>query len=406
MALAALGCDAAPSTTDHESRQWYHARVTTAVGNDIPFFLELPPACQEDRAIIANGREQIPVECKRLDGRLTLDFPVYGTSIAAGVDEEGNLEGNWHRLGDDGRPSTMRFHAEPVGGVDPRSRFLPETADGAASPPRVDLSGEWQMVFDSHGSAIGVFDQTPDGVVRGTAIVPSEYGDLRFLAGNVHGTQLSLSSFNGQYAYFMRADIESDGTMTGTFVCCDETRDTFVAERSAETGVVDPLEQVQVISSESRLDFEPLLAPPYAGKPVILEIFGTWCPNCNDLAPLLADLYEDYHGDGLEVVAVAYELSESELYRQERIEAYREKYGVEWEIIFADAAPEELFGAGAAVLSPIGGVPVTLFLNRDRTIQAIYSGFRGPATGALHEKATATFRTLTDEIMATNPGER
>ena len=45
-------------------------------------------------------------------------------------------------------------------------------------------------------------------------------------------------------------------------------------------------------------------------------------------------------------------------------------------------------------------LPVTLFLNRDRTIRAIYTGFWGPATGGTHEKTVATFQRLTKEILA------
>jgi hypothetical protein len=62
--------------------------------------------------------------------------------------------------------------------------------------------------------------------------------------------------------------------------------------------------------------------------------------------------------------------------------------------------PEELLAAGPARLSSISGVPVTIFFNRDRTIRAIYTGFLGPATGATHERAAATLRRLTNEILA------
>jgi hypothetical protein len=65
----------------------------------------------------------------------------------------------------------------------------------------------------------------------------------------------------------------------------------------------------------------------------------------------------------------------------------------------ADATPAELFAAGPAALSPVEGVPVTILLNRDRTIHAIYAGFSGPATGAAHHRATTTFRALTSEIL-------
>ena len=162
---------------------------------------------------------------------------------------------------------------------------------------------------------------------------------------------------------------------------------------------------VRVTSVERRFDLRPLLNSRYAGKAVIVELFGTWCSNCNDLAPLLVDLYRRHHGDGLEILSVAYEISEDEAYRRERLEAYRAQHGVGWEVVMPNDPPETLLSAGPAAISPIGGVPVTLFLNRDRTIRAIYAGFWGPATKAGHEKAIATFRRLTAEIL-TSPAPR
>ena len=246
-----------------------------AVGDEVPFFLELPSDCDGETAIIANGEERIPVACERSGEQLVLDFPVYGTQIVASIDQAGDLSGHWRRLGADGRPASMAFEANPIPALDTRRRFAPQATDGHVTAPEVDVSGVWQMEFDVYGPASGVFEQAPTGVISGTAVVPSEYGDLRFLAGNVRGTELTLSTFDGQYASLFEAHIEPDGTMQGTFICCDESRDGFVAARSVDSGVVDPLRQVRVTSVERRLDFEPLLTPRYAGKPVILEIFGT-----------------------------------------------------------------------------------------------------------------------------------
>ena len=399
MLVASLGCDAALPATGGDARQWYRAHVTTASGDEVPFFLQLPTDCDADNAVIANGEERISVPCRRSGKRLALDFPVYDTSITAEGDQDGHLSGHWRR--GDGTAAPVSFEATPVQALAPRRRFATPAGDvdGGGATPATDVAGVWRIEFETRGLAKGLFEQGPSGVVRGTADVPSEYGDLRFLAGNIRGTELSLSSFDGGYAALVEAHLEPDGTMRGTFICCDEPPDAFVAERTEAFDVVDPLQQVRVTSGETRLDYEPLLAPQYAGKAVILEIFGTWCPNCNDLAPLLAELYREHHDEGLEMLAVAYELSDSEAYNQERLAAYQAKYGLEWEVVSADAVPDELFAAGPAELSPIGGVPVTIFLNRDRTIRAIYAGFRGPATGAAHEEATATFRTLTRDIL-------
>jgi len=45
-------------------------------------------------------------------------------------------------------------------------------------------------------------------------------------------------------------------------------------------------------------------------KPVILDFWATWCPNCRRDMPILSDLYEKYNGE-VEVIAVNLRESES-----------------------------------------------------------------------------------------------
>jgi len=40
-----------------------------------------------------------------------------------------------------------------------------------------------------------------------------------------------------------------------------------------------------------------------------VNITGSWCPNCHDEAPFLAELYRKYRSQGLEVVALSFELA-------------------------------------------------------------------------------------------------
>ena len=400
--VSTLGCDTPAPTSDPGALQWYHARVVLDGTDEVPFFIEIPESCDENPATIANGEERISVSCRRLDSSLILDFPVYATQVVADVDDTGNLSGYWAREEPDGAQETFDFDARPVPALDPTQRFTSDEFDLSGGGVQGDVSGTWRVEFDDAGLARGVFEQTPSGVVRGTAEVPSEYGDLRFLAGNLRGTELLLSTFDGQHAIRLTATLAADGTMDGEFVSADDAWDFFVAERSEEFETDDPLERVRVISAEGQLDLEPLRDPRYADKAVIIEVFGTWCPNCNDLAPLLAGLHREHQDDGLEILGVAYELSERDDYNRERLRAFNEKHGLDWEVVSADTPPEVLFSEASVDLSPIEGVPVTVFLNRDRSIHGIYAGFSGPATGAAHERAKATFRRLTREILAGN----
>lgn len=400
LALTIGACRSAQPPSPTGARQAYRAAVFTAAGDEIPFFLELPANCNTDRAAIVNGTERISLPCQRLGGRLLLDFVVYGTRISADGGDHGNFTGQWsHTGGHFTSDDRVRFAAQPIDRLDPATRFVLD-GQGRAGIANGDVAGIWKIEFESGERAKAVLRMAGEGVVHGTAEVPSEYGDLRFLAGNIHGSSLSLSTYDGTGAYLIRGELQADARMKGELIRVDGTRAVFTAVRSADFEVIDPLQRVRVTSAEKRLDFAPLLGPRYAGKPVIVEFFGTWCANCNDLAPLLARLYSEHHADGLEMFSVAFELSADEDYLRERVAEYKVVHGVEWEVMIPSAPPAELLAVGPAQLSAISGVPVTLFLNRDRSIHAIYTGFSGPATGTVHEKTIATFQRLTREILA------
>jgi thiol-disulfide isomerase/thioredoxin len=397
MVVLWCGCGAEPPQT-RPHLQAYRAHVATAAGDEIPFLLEVPPNCNTGPATIVNGSERITAGCQRLGSRLLIDFPVFGTRISAEVGKGEHLAGDWSHTGG-GFRDRLAFSAVAVPALDASQRFSGppggDPADATAAGPGV--SGIWRMEFSRSGLAKGVFEVPSTGVVHGTAQVPSEYGDLRFLAGNLRGAELSLSTFDGGSAYLLRGRLGTDGRMRGEFVGADGTRDTFVAVRSADFDLGDPLQQVHVTSRERKLDFAPLRAPRYAGKAVIVELFGTWCSNCNDLAPLLSALHREHRNEGLEVLALAYEASDDDGYTQERVNAYRARHGADWEVVIAREAPNDLLAP--ARMSPMEGVPITIFLNRDRTIHAIYTGFWGPATGAAHQEAVETFRRLTRDIL-------
>ena len=254
------------------------------------------------------------------------------------------------------------------------------------------------MEFDDHGVAKGVFVQDASGVVTGTVEVPLEYGDMRFLAGTVRGTRLHLSTFDGSHTVLLEAEVKPDGTMKGELVS-SEARDEFIAQRAEDFDVRDPLDGVRLKPGKKTLELEALRDPRYAGKAVIVEIFGTWCPTCNDHAPLLVEIYREHGPQGLEILGLAYEAAGSSEYAERRVQEFREKHGVQWEIVIADSKLDELASEGLAGLTRIEGVPVTIFVKPDGTVHAIYTGFSGPATGAAHREAKAQFRKLTAEIL-------
>ena len=381
---------------------WYHAHLKGREPELIPFFLHVPDDCAAGEATIVNGEERISAPCERTDGSLVIEFPIYGTGIEASFEMSERLAGTWYRELPTGTEEIMSFAARKIDEPDPRARFPVEpsapTPDAPPETPENSVTGIWRMEFDLYGIAKGVFDQQPSGVVTASVELPASYGDMRFLAGNSVGDRVLLSTFDGQQAFYLEGNLTGDDAMEGVWIFSTYW-DEFVAERGADFEVIDPLARVRYTSGGGKLDLPALGEPKYAGKAVIVQIFATWCPNCGDHAPVLAELYKAHNDQGLEILGLAFEYTDDPQYNERRVQEFRARHGVEWDIVIPDSRLEDIALDGLAGLSPIEGVPVTVFLNRDHTVHAVYTGFSGPAAGKAHEEAIARFRQLTREIL-------
>jgi len=393
--LLGMACGSPPAGTESADAQWYQVQLVGEEEEPVPFFLRLPGDCERATATVVNGEERIRARCHRSDSGFLVDFPVYAMQLEAEIEADGSLTGHMCRERAEGRDIVMSLAGRPIVEPDPRTRF-PEEVDGQIDASETEVAGTWQMEFEVLGGAKGTFVQHADGVVRGTIEVPAEYGDWGFLAGNVRGRHVRVSTFTGRSAILLDGELTPDGSMAGTLFINDSW-DPFVAERVATVALPDPLARVWPIRDDRRLDLELLSDPKYAGKAMIVDIFGTWCPNCADQTPLLKELYQRHHDAGLEILGLAYEFTDNHDFWQRRINAFRERHGVEWEI--AIAGLDELASEGNLGLSPIEGVPVTVFVNRDGTVHAVYTGFSGPATGDAYVQARADFERLAREIV-------
>jgi thiol-disulfide isomerase/thioredoxin len=72
--------------------------------------------------------------------------------------------------------------------------------------------------------------------------------------------------------------------------------------------------------------------PRFQGKVLLVEVTGSWCPNCHDEAPFLAELYRKYKGRGLEIVSLSFEEAD-QLKDPTRLRAFVKKYGLEFPVL-------------------------------------------------------------------------
>ena len=145
----------------------------------------------------------------------------------------------------------------------------------------------------------------------------------------------------------------------------------LTATRTSDTAVVDPNAEggkltrshrsAAAVSLQwnGRYGQEPLhtrIVLEFKGKAVIVDIFGTWCPNCHDEAPVLEALYRKYQAQGLEIVALAYEYTDdAALQSAAHVYLYRDKYGLTFPMSLAGTTADGQIAKTLPQLVDFGG---------------------------------------------------
>ncbi|MFK7760054.1 MAG: TlpA family protein disulfide reductase [Phycisphaerales bacterium] len=272
----------------------------------------------------------------------------------------------------------------------------------------MDFDGKWSVNFESSDQlAIGIFNVDDQKNASGTFMTTT--GDYRYLAGRVDGNLMRLSTFDGAHAFLFHARMQDDGTIEGDFWSGNWWHETWTAVRDEDAALPDAFEQT-VIADEAALDemvFKNLQGVPTRvldvldesnAKARIIEIFGTWCPNCSDAARELVSLREQY-GDDLAVVGLAFEITEDFERSVSQVKKHHEHIGSDWPVLIAGLSDKAKASEALPVLDKVRSYPTLIFLDRNNEVQAVYSGFSGPATGDAYTTQRERFKALIDEMI-------
>ena len=276
----------------------------------LPFVFEVVYDNPEQFHIeIINGEERIRVDDiavgkdRRVgEDTIQINFPVFDSYIRAAY--EGNLiNGYWvvKSKKDYKIPFSARF------GEDYRFTTLRKT-------PAADLTGRWETVFsplENPEAAIAEFEQKGNKL-SGTFL--TETGDYRFLEGTIQDDRLYLSTFDGAHAFLFEGTLLNDGSIVGIFRSGKHFKTDWKAVRNEEATLRSP-DSLTYVKPDEVFDFSflntegrmvSLKDSVFAGKPKIIQLMGTWCPNCRDETEFLKGYLAKSDKD-IEVIALAFE---------------------------------------------------------------------------------------------------
>ena len=331
--------------------------------------------------VIKNGEEDVFVKSQ---GEGCYSVPVFGGSWT-GEWGGGVWTGDWI---DSLRTKDYRVKLE----VSPLENLVP-------------VRGE--LVYSVWDTSIGKFKLTQKGDSAWATFMTST-GDYRYLAGKIDTitNEFKIQNFDGVHLFYFEGSIRGDSITDGVFK-------SGIHYNTSWNGVRAENEKVKWSSKQEwgrgeKVGFEGV--NPGGGievwsrerlkksgyKLLVVDVMGTWCPNCMDEARLLKELSLDY--PEMLVVSMSFErLGGDEALR--RIAEFKESLGISWEILHGGGAGKSEADSCLAFLGGVKSFPTTAFIPLEGD-PVIHSGFSGPATGGAYEEEVVFFRETIEAFLS------
>ncbi|HEX8059376.1 MAG TPA: TlpA disulfide reductase family protein [Cyclobacteriaceae bacterium] len=276
----------------------------------------------------------------------------------------------------------------------------------AATSP--DFTGKYQVTFKSEKESypsVGMVRQDGNHLT-GSFLTPT--GDYRYLEGNVVDGKMKLSTFDGNHAYLFIGSFQG-GSLKGDYYAGKSSHETFSGVKDENAKMPDAEALTMLKPGYEKLDFSfpgldgnkvSLSDEKFKNKVVILQIFGTWCPNCMDETKFLSPWYLANKDRGVEILALAYERKDDFAYAKARIEKMDEKLNVPYDFVVAGTDDKKKASETLPALNKILAFPTTIFVGKDGKVKHIHTGFEGPGTGVYYERFQERFNQIVNELLA------
>ena len=375
------------------ARRWQARIVTDSL--TLTFPIEFSGDSARPTVSFFNGEDRVSSTNASWQGdSLIVSFDHLASQLRVSFGD-GALRGSY---GNTRRSNRRTIEARPEPAVKAAAVAAPDI-DGLWYLPHISPKGEnaWRFVAKRSGPTVTATILRVDGDAGAHV---GEFVDGRFLLNHFDGaraSQIEVVAAGDSILVFLR-----NGRSTRAFTGYrpETTRARGLpepADFAAHTGVKDPeepfqfsfpnLEGVIVSNTDAR----------FVGKVVLVNIGGSWCPNCHDEAPFLAELDRKYRARGLEIVLLDFEEAE-ELQNPQRLPAFIKRYGIEYTVLLAGQTDE--LNSKIPQATNLNSWPTTFFLGRDGTVRAVHAGFAAKASGAFHEQLRKEYIGTIERLLA------
>lgn len=258
-----------------------------------------------------------------------------------------------------------------------------------AKQANTNIQGNWKTTFTyTDGEAypaIGEFFQEGN-IVTGTFL--TETGDYRFLKGVLDEDSLKLSAFDGSHVFLFLAQLEND-SLKGIFKGSNKHIEYWKAQKNEifKLGNPDSLTYLKPGFKSIEFNFPNLLGEEVAfpsekfnNKVVIVQLMGSWCPNCMDETAFFTELYEKYNPQGLEIISLAFERFKDFDKASSAVNRVKTYFDAKYHFLIAGTSSKENASNALPMINAVMSYPTAIFINKKGEVVKIHTGFSGPGT--------------------------
>ena len=384
-----LGATPLAAPPDAESLAGRWDAIVVANDVEVPFPFEIQVEGSSVKGSFFNGERRITSTKGELAGDvLTLRFDQYATKLEAKL-KDGKLEGEYART-----RGAYPFRASPSSG---------EPEGAVADVPSID--GTWITSANSRkGEEAWRFIARQTGPSVEATILRVD-GDTGTLNGSFRDGRFVLSHFSGARPLLLEVTPQEDGTLLLELNKKTELRaaraDSAAIGAPTDSGrhtrVKDPSEPLRFSFPDLEGRIVSNTDGKFQGKVVLVNISGSWCPNCHDEAPFLVSLYKKYRAQGLEIVSLSFEQA-AQFENPERLRAFIGEYGIQYTVLLP-GEPKELADKVPQAVN-LNSFPTTFILGRDGRVRAVHAGFPSPGSGRFYEEAEREITEHVERLLA------
>jgi thiol-disulfide isomerase/thioredoxin len=418
LALAAVACQSNSTSSETANREtgpeadalaagpkpgtW--RGVLSAQGQEIPFLFDVSTTDngQKPTVTLRNGEERLKLdEITTAGDSTTIRLGVFDAALVVRADGPDKLKGAWVKY-DGKEPYRVPFAA---------TRGEQQVFPVSSAKP-MSFDGTWSVTFKGADGetypAVGIFRQTGNDVT-GTFLTST--GDYRYLAGQADGNTLRLSTFDGSHGFLFTATRHSDTNtiINGDFYSGKSGHETWTGRLDANAKLPDANALTGMKLGQKRLDFKfpnvyeggsiSPTDPKYQGKVVVVQILGSWCPNCMDETNFLAPWYEKNKQRGVEIIGLGYERTPDQKLAAQKLLKMKERLKVGYDLAVAGMANKDSASKSLPQLARVLAFPTTIFLDKKGEVRKIHTGYSGPGTGKYYEQEVAEFNATIDKLL-------